>query len=318
MSRSIILDCDPGHDDAFAIMMAGADPRVNLLAVTTVAGNAEIEKTTRNARQICEYIGLSDVPVYRGADGPLLRDQLTATHVHGASGLSGADLPELKQPMAEDHAVDMIIEMVRHHTTPITLVPIGPLTNIAMALRKAPDIVGNIADIVLMGGGYRGNHTPAAEFNILADPEAASIVFDSGVPIVMCPLEVTKQSVATEAERKKIAAMDGEVAQFASRLLYFADENYRQLFGHGNPAIHDAVAVAYCCDPSVMTTQEARVDVELHGIYTYGMTVIDTDHKSDRKNNAIIGCHLAAATFWEMMSASFASLSRGESSWPQR
>lgn len=301
MTRKIILDCDPGHDDALALLLAGASAAIDLVAVTTVAGNAEIEKTTENALQVCELAEMTDVPVFRGADGPLLRDPITALDIHGQSGMEGSSLPSATKPLAPGHAVDFIIQELKAAEGKITLVAIGPLTNIAMVINKEPEAANKIEEIVFMGGGYLGNTTPAAEFNMYADPEAAKIVLESNVPLTMCELEMTGQSSASAEIIDKIKAIDNPVAAFASQILEYADKTFRNLFGTDNPAIHDACAVAYCIDPDVFTTKNLRVDMELKGEFTYGMTVIDRQGKTQREPNARVGEALDQDKFWHLM-----------------
>lgn len=307
MAKKIILDTDPGHDDTFALLLAGASSAVDLVAVTTVAGNAEIEKTTTNALKICELGGMKDVPVFRGADGPLLREQVTALEIHGQSGLDGANLPVPNKPLAPGHAVDFMIKELMAAEDKITLVAVGPLTNVALALRKEPRLASKINEIVFMGGGYLGNTTPAAEFNMYADPEAAKIVLNSGVPLVMCELELTGQSQTTSEIRDEIREIGNPATTVAADILAYADQTYRKLFGAGDPEIHDAVAMAYCVDPTVFTTQKLRVDIETRGDYAYGMTVIDRYGKTGWTPNAKVGATLDTEKFWNIMFDAFRS-----------
>ena len=221
--RPIIIDCDPGQDDALAILLALASPEdLEVLAVTAVAGNVPLALTEKNARKIVELAGRSDIPVHAGCDRALQRDPVSATHVHGQTGLDGAELPEPGAPLADAHAVDVIIDLVRAQPGAVTLCPIGPLTNIASAIQRAPDIVAHIDQIVLMGGAIgEGNVTPAAEFNIFADPHAAAIVFELGARLIMLGLDVTHQVLATPARVRAIAEPDTAVSRAVVGLLEF-------------------------------------------------------------------------------------------------
>jgi purine nucleosidase len=220
----IIIDTDPGQDDAAAIMLALGSPEIDLLGITTVAGNVPLELTARNARIICEMSGRTDVKVFAGADGPLQGTQVTAEHVHGRTGLDGPELFEPSFPLQDGHAVDFIIDTLMEEASgTVTLCPIGPLTNIALALQKQPEIAGRIQQIVLMGGGYfaQGNVTPSAEFNIYADPDAAAIVFAAGSPIVMLPLDVTHKVLTTQPRIERIRAVGNRAALAMVKMLEF-------------------------------------------------------------------------------------------------
>jgi len=302
--RKIILDCDPGHDDAIAILLAAASPKVELVGITTVAGNAELEKTTVNALKVCEIAGLADTPVARGAGQPLVRPRETAPAIHGESGLDGPSLPEPAKTVVAEHAVDFIIRHLLQSDGDITLVPTGPLTNIAMAMRREPAILPKIREIVLMGGGTFGNWTPAAEFNIYADAEAAKIVFESGVPLTMCGLDLTHQAMATPAIRERIRRIGNPVADFVVELLDYFMQTYKEVFGMDGQLcapIHDACCVAYCIDPTVFTTRRLRVDIETKGEFTYGMTVIDTTGVTGRPANVNVAHQLDNDKFWNML-----------------
>src|SRR5207237_5271730 len=220
MPRKIILDCDPGHDDAMAILLAHGNPEIELLAITTVAGNQTLDKTSLNARRVATVAGIRDVPVRAASDGPMIRELKTAAHIHGESGLDGPSFGEPTVPLDERHAVDLIIELLMQSNGDITLVPTGPLTNIAMALRKEPRIVRKARKIILMGGAYtRGNTTPAAEFNIAADPEAAAIVFTAGWPLTMVGVDLTHQALATPAVLERIASVGPRVPLLAVQVV---------------------------------------------------------------------------------------------------
>ena len=300
--QKIILDCDPGHDDAIAILLAARSPALDLRAITVVAGNQTLPKTLNNALKVCEFAGITDVPIAAGMSRPLVRDQITAGHIHGASGLDGPDLPDPTLPPAPVHAVDLIVREVLAAPGEIVLVPVGPLTNVASALLREPAIADKLAGIVLMGGGVtRGNATPVAEFNIHADPEAAHVVFESGVPLTMVGLDVTHQSGGGEEERQRVRAVDNPVARLVDELLEFFGQTYRRTFGFASPPIHDACAVAQVIEPGVVRTRRSNVVVETRGSFTYGMTVCDLHGVTGREPNAEVGLELDRQRFWELL-----------------
>lgn len=302
MPVPIIIDCDPGHDDALAIMLAAADPAVDLLAITTVAGNQTLEKTTLNARRVCTIAGITDVPIAAGCARPLLQPLAVAEDVHGASGLDGPRFPEPTVDVVPEHAVDLIHRILLEHPEPVTLVPTAPLTNIALLLMRHPDSAARIREIVLMGGSTeRGNRTPAAEFNIMTDPEAADIVFRSGVPLTMCGLNVTHQALATPEIRARFDGLGTELGRVCSELLAFFASTYSRLWGMPHPPLHDPVAVARVIDPAIVDVKDANVTVELHGRYTRGATVVDLHRYLDRPVNARVAVHLDAERFWDRM-----------------
>lgn len=271
--EKIILDCDPGHDDAIAILLAAGSPEIDLLAITTVAGNQTLEKVTRNAMAVCAAGGIT-VPIAAGAQGPLVRPQCVAEDIHGDSGLDGPVLPPATSELDPRHAVDMIIDIVMaHEPGTVHLVPTGPLTNIALAIRKEPRIVERVKSVVLMGGAYeRGNTTAAAEFNIYADPEAAEAVFAANWDVTMVGLELTHQATATPDVIERIAAVGGPLATFVTDMIDFFSSTYLDRFGFPDPPVHDPCCVARLIDPAVFTTREAFVAVELTGRWTSGMT----------------------------------------------
>ncbi len=268
----IILDCDPGHDDALAMIVAAR--HCELLGVTTVAGNAPVERTTRNALVIRELLGI-DVPVHRGAHRPLLVDAVHADYVHGQSGMDGADLAEPSRPHDGDDAAGWIIDTCRHRDG-VWLVPTGPLTNIALALRRAPDLASRIAGVSLMGGGLFGNRTAAAEFNIWADPHAAAAVFGAGCPLVISGLQVTHTLLATAERIAEIRALPGALAAVLAELFDFFSATYVARHHHltGAP-VHDPCAVLALTHPQLFTHRRTHVGVEIDGRLTRGMTVID-------------------------------------------
>lgn len=304
MTRNkIILDCDPGHDDAMAILLAHGSPEIELLAITTVAGNQTLPKTTLNAQRICTAAGVRDVPIAAGCDRPLVRELVTAPDIHGVSGLEGPAFSEPTVPVSPVHAVDLIVERVMASDGDITLVPVGPLTNIAMAVRKEPRIVGRVREVVLMGGAYtRGNRTPAAEFNILVDPEAAAIVFEAGWRVTMVPLDLTHQAIATEHVLQRIAALGTPLAGIAVDLLTFFGGTYREVAGFTEgPPVHDPCAVARVIDPGVVHVEEAFVAVETQGRWTAGMTVTDFRGRMGLQPNALVATRLEFERFWDLM-----------------
>lgn len=302
MPVPIIIDCDPGHDDALAIMLAAADPAIDLLAITTVAGNQTLEKTTLNARRVCTIAGITDVPVAAGCARPLLQPLAVADDVHGASGLDGPRFPEPTVDVVPEHAVDLIHRILLEHPEPVTLVPTAPLTNIALLLTRHPESAARIREIVLMGGSTeRGNRTPAAEFNIMTDPEAADIVFRSGVPLTMCGLNVTHQALATPEIRARFDGLGTELGRVCSELLAFFASTYSRLWGMPHPPLHDPVAVARVIDPAIVDVVDANVTVELHGRYTRGATVVDLHRYLDRPVNARVAVNLDAERFWDRM-----------------
>jgi purine nucleosidase len=303
MATSIILDCDPGHDDAVALLLAWGSPEIDLVGVTTVMGNQTIEKVTRNALSVAHIAGITGVPFARGSERPLVRNVETAATIHGESGLDGPTLPEPALELDPRHAVDFIIDTVM--TAPsgtITLVPTGALTNIALAVRKEPRIVSRVREVVLMGGGvHEGNWSAVAEFNIVIDPEAADIVFSAGWPLTMVGLDATHQALATPDVRAAISAIDTGPARFADELLDFFAHSYRDAQGFEHPPVHDPCAVAYVIDPSILTTVRVPLAVELTGTLTLGMTVADfrTPPPDDCVTQVALG--IDADRFWALV-----------------
>ncbi|MEM7025893.1 MAG: nucleoside hydrolase [Pseudomonadota bacterium] len=275
--RPIIIDCDPGQDDALAILMAlGSPEELEVLAITAVAGNVPLAWTEKNARKILELAGRHEIPVHAGCDRPLERDQVTADHVHGRTGLDGADLPEPSIALADDHAVDAIIAALRSRPGRITLCPIGPLTNVAQAIVQAPDIVRHIDEIVLMGGAIgEGNVTPSAEFNLYADPHAASIVFECGAPITMLGLDVTHQVLATPERLRVIEALGTTVSRAVVDLVTFYNRLDQTKRNRPGAPMHDPCVVAYLLRPDLFAGRKCHVVIETAGEHTLGRTVVD-------------------------------------------
>jgi inosine-uridine nucleoside N-ribohydrolase len=271
----VLIDCDPGQDDAIALLLALASPELELLGVTTVAGNQTLDKTTVNALKVLELAGRSDVPVAAGADRPLVAKLVTAGDAHGETGLDGPALPTPRSQPLEQHAVDFLAERVLASDRPVTLVPLGPLTNVALFLAQRPEAAAKLDRIVLMGGAIaEGNMTPSAEFNIWVDPEAAARVFESGHDITMVGLDVTDRAVLT-AEHADTLRSAGGVATAVAEMLDFYGSFYREVYDHGGCPVHDAVAVAHVIRPDLVETVARHVAVELVSGLCRGRTVVD-------------------------------------------
>jgi purine nucleosidase len=310
VKRPIILDCDPGHDDTMAILLARGCPDIELRAITTVAGNQTLAKTTLNARRICTVAGIRDVPIFAGCDRPLRREPIVAGHIHGQSGLDGHEFGAPTVDVADEHAVDYLIRTLLASDGEITLVPVGPLTNIATAVLREPRIVERAREVVLMGGAYaRGNSTPAAEFNIFADPEAAAVVFEAGWPLTMVGLELTHQALVPEQFSTEVAALGTGVSRMITDLLGSYHESYRRAAGLPSAPLHDPCAVAFVARPELMTTQEAFVAVETAGTWTAGMTVTDFTGTLGRPANVTVPTRLDTAGFWALMLDAMRSVS---------
>jgi purine nucleosidase len=303
MPRKIILDCDPGHDDAIAILLAHGNPEIELLAVTTVVGNQTLPKVTRNALAVARIAGITDVPFAAGADRPLVRALENAPDIHGESGMDGPVLPEPAIALDERHAIDLIIDLVMSHEPgEITLVPTGGLTNIALAARKEPRIVERVKEVVLMGGGYHvGNWSAVAEFNIKIDPEAAHIVFNESWPVVMVGLDLTHQALATPEVVERIAAIGTGPARFVEELLEFFGTTYKDAQGFDSPPVHDPCAVAYVIDPTIVRTVKVPIDIELAGTLTLGMTVADFRSPAPADCSTWAATELDHARFWGLV-----------------
>ena len=286
----IIIDCDPGHDDAIALILALASPKLNVLAVTTSAGNQTPDKTLRNALRILTLLGRHDIPVAGGAPKPLLRELIIADNVHGESGLDGPALPEPGFAPQALTAVELMAKTLRASTEPVTLVPTGPLTNIALLLSAHPELKAKIARIVLMGGSAGpGNWTPAAEFNIYVDPEAAEMVFGAGVPITMCGLDVTHAAQVMDEDIERIRAITNPIARTVAELLDFFMIYHRDpKWGFVGAPLHDPCTIAWLLRPELFTGIECHVSVETQGQYTVGMTVVDRYRLSTHEPNATV------------------------------
>ncbi len=307
--KPVILDVDPGHDDAVALMMACGAPDLDLLAVTTVAGNVSLEKTTRNALRVLSLIGRTDIPVAAGAAQPLQRNLRTAEDIHGESGLDGPiEIPPPTFEADDRNAVQLIADTLEASPEPVALIPVGPLTNIALFLREHSELKAKISHISLMGGSIGlGNTTPAAEFNIYVDPEAAREVFESGLPITMSGLDVTHQAGAGPAERERLRSI-GEVGGVVAGFLEFFSGTYGSVFGFDAPPLHDPVAVAAVLQPELLTTRPMRVDVECESELTRGETVCDFYGVKGRPANAEVGVELNREGFFELLYESLGHL----------
>jgi pyrimidine-specific ribonucleoside hydrolase len=307
----IVLDCDPGHDDALAIVLALARPELRLLGLTTVAGNAPLEATTENARRVLALLGREDVRVAAGAAAPRERPLEVAAAVHGAGGLEGADLPEPSVPRLPDDAVAFLRGTLAAASGPVTLVATGPLTNIAALLLSTPDLRSRIARICLMGGAIaEGNWTPAAEFNIWVDPEAAAIVFESGVPITMIGLDVTHQARFRPRDVDRLEALATPAGRVFADLLRYFSRYHAARYGWDGAPIHDAVAVAHLAVPGLIRTASYHVAVETHGQLTRGRTVVDTRGVRDGSGpvpNAEVGLAIDRDRFVELVIEAVAS-----------
>ncbi|MGV8881049.1 MAG: nucleoside hydrolase [Rhodoglobus sp.] len=303
MPTKIILDCDPGHDDAIALLLAHGNPEIELVGVTTVMGNQTIEKVTRNALAVARVAGITGVPFAKGAHRPLVRTIEVAESIHGESGLDGPVLPDAEIELDPRHAVDFIIDTVMaSEPGEITLVPTGALTNIAMAVRKEPRIASRVKQVVLMGGGFHvGNWSATSEFNIVIDPEAAHIVFNESWPLTMVGLDLTHEALATPDVAAAIAAVDTAPARFVGELLEFFGETYKDEQGFDYPPVHDPCAVAFVIDPTVMETVRVPLDVELTGTLTLGMTVADFRAPAPDDCTTHVARNLDHAKFWALV-----------------
>ncbi len=306
MSTPVILDCDPGHDDAIALLLALASPELDVLGVTTVHGNQTLAKTTANALRVLDLVGRADIPVAAGADRPLRRELTVASHVHGETGLDGPTLPPAAREPLDEHAVDFLARTIAASPTPVTLVPTGPLTNIALLLERTGG--ANVERIVLMGGAVaEGNMTPAAEFNIWADPEAARAVFQAGIDATMIGLDVTHKAVTTPALQERLRGA-GAVGSFVAELVDFFTVYHSETYGWDGAPIHDAVAVAAVIRPGLVTTVETNIEVECDSELCRGRTVVDRWQRTERPANAHAAIDLDTGAFFELLIERIGSL----------
>jgi inosine-uridine nucleoside N-ribohydrolase len=297
VTTPVLIDCDPGHDDAIALLLALASPELEILGVTTVAGNQTLEKTTANAFRVLEFAGRSEITVAAGAERPLVRDPFVAAYVHGETGLDGPDLPPAQGSPVDRHAADFLADKIRERDGDVTLVPTGPLTNVALMLALHPD--ARPTRIVLMGGAVaEGNVTPAAEFNIWWDPEAAARVFASGIDLTMVGLDVTHKALFTQAH---VGRLDGRVGQMVTELLGFYDRFHREVYGFDGSPIHDAVAVAQAMRPDLVETLFRNVEIDVESELCRGRTVVDLWRRTEREPNAHVGVDIDADAFLELL-----------------
>ncbi len=310
--RKIIIDTDPGQDDAVAILLALASPEdIEVLGITAVAGNVPLALTEKNARIVCELAGKPDTLVFAGCDAPIKRKLVTAEHVHGKTGLDGPQLSAPTMPLQDQHAVDFIIETLRAEPSgTVTLCPIGPLTNIAVAFERAPDIIARVQEIVLMGGAYFevGNITPTAEFNIYVDPEAAKIVFAAGAPLVVMPLDVTHKALTTKSRIDAFRAMKTSVGDMVAAWTDFFERFDMEKYGSEGAPLHDPCTIAYLIDPDLFAGRHINVEIEAESDLTLGMTVADWWRVTDRPANALFVKDIDAAGFYDLLATRLARL----------
>jgi inosine-uridine nucleoside N-ribohydrolase len=302
MPVPILLDCDPGHDDAVAILLAAGNDAIDLRAITTVAGNCSLDLATINARRVAALAGLDGVPIAAGAAGPRAGELITAPDIHGRTGLDGYDLTTGEPPLDPRSAVELLADTLAESSEPLTLVATGPLTNVAALLEERPEARSRIHEIVLMGGSTeRGNTTPAAEFNIYVDPDAAALVFESGVPLTMIGLNLTHQALATREVLERIEALPGEPARAVAGWMEFFGSRYERVFGRFAPPVHDPCTIAVLIEPDVMRRVDTFVAVETEGRWTRGATVVDLHNRLGRPPNARVAVELDAPRFWDLV-----------------
>ncbi len=308
--QSIIIDCDPGQDDAINLLLAMSSPdELDILGITAVAGNVPLALTERNARLMCDIAGRSDIPVYAGCARPMVRDLVTAEHVHGTTGIDGAEISEPVLPLQEQDAVDFIVDTFRAASdSTITLVPTGPLTNIATAITKAPDILPKVKEIILMGGAMResGNYSPSAEFNILVDPQAADIVFKCGRPITQMGLDVSHQVLSTRERIDRIKQIDNQAAQATVGMLDFFNRHDTKKYKYLGAPLHDPCTVAYLLRPDIFEGKLCNVSVETQSVLTMGNTAVDFWHVTDRPKNSNWIHTVDADAFYELLTSRLA------------
>lgn len=310
--RKIIIDTDPGQDDAVALLLALASPEeLDVLGVTVVAGNVPLDLTVKNACIVCELAGKAETKVFAGCEKPMGRKLVTAEHVHGKTGLDGPVMPEPTMQVQDTHAVDFIIETLRAEPAKtVTLCPLGPLTNIATALKQAPDIAEKIEEIVLMGGAYFqvGNITPAAEFNIYVDPQAADIVFKSGIPIVVMPLDVTHKALTTQPRVDAFRALGTKAGTMVAEWTDFFERFDKEKYGSAGAPLHDPCVIAYLLEPEMFSGRHVNVEIETTSELTMGMTVADWWRVTDRVPNAMFMGDLDADRFFDLLTTRIARL----------
>ncbi len=297
----IILDCDPGHDDAVAIMLAAREPSLELLGVSVVAGNQTLENTQRNARNVLQWLG-ADIPVYAGCDRPMVRDKVIAADIHGSTGLDGPVFPPLTKKLEPEHAVQFLIRTLLESEGDITVVTTGPMTNLAMAMRLEPKITEKIRRIVLMGGSFtNGNVTPAAEFNIIADAEAASVCFRSGRPITMVGLDVTRKALCYPEIVERMGRIGNRASNLFVALMGHFCKTQKQIFGWEGGPLHDPVTIAYLIDPEVLVTKPMNVQIDIRSTQSYGRTNCDYYGYQKLPPTAEVAVDIDVARFWDIV-----------------
>ena len=304
MTLPIIIDTDPGQDDALAILLALASPEFDVLGIVAVAGNVPLALTEKNTRKICELAGKPETKVYAGAVRPMVRNLVTAEHVHGKTGLDGPDLPEPLMPLQTQHGVDFIIETIMSRPSgTVTLCTLGPLTNIGLALVKQPKIAPRIKRIVAMGGGFfeGGNITPTAEFNIYVDPHAARLVCDSGIPFTLIPLDCTHQALTTAARIERFRTMKNQSGPASAKLLDFFERFDELKYGTDGGPLHDPCVIAWLLQPELFTSRDVNVAIECKSELTMGMTVVDWWRVTNRKPNATVCRSINAQGFFDLL-----------------
>lgn len=299
--RKIILDCDPGHDDAIAIMLAARHPAIDLLGITIVAGNQTLNKTLVNGLNVCQKLDIN-VPIHAGMPKPIMREQIVADNIHGESGLDGPIFSPLVRKAESKHAIQYIIDTLMNSDGDITLVPVGPLTNIAVAMRMQPAILPKIREIVLMGGAYgTGNFTPSAEFNIYADPEAARVVFTSGVPLVMMGLDLTNQTTCTADVISRIKKVGGPAGELFSDIMSFTLKTQYENYGLAGGPVHDATCIGYLINPDAFKMQDMYVEIDVNNGPCYGRTVCDELGVTGKQPNTKVGMTIDTKWFWDLV-----------------
>ena len=297
----IILDCDPGHDDAVAILMAGGHPAIDLQAITVVSGNQTLEKTAVNAMNVCQYLGL-DIPVYAGCSEPMVRKKIIAGDIHGETGLDGPEFDPLTRTLEKEHAVTFLTRKLMESDGDITIVITGPMTNVGMAMRMEPRIIPKIKQIVFMGGAYtNGNITPAAEFNIAADAEAAYVVFNSGVPITMCGLDITRKVLCYPEIVERMERVGNKASRLFGDLMRFFCKTQKEVFGWEGGPLHDSTTIAYLIDPSVLTLKYVHGSVEIRSEESYGRTNCDIFDYMKKEPNMNVAVDIDVEKFWNLV-----------------
>ncbi|MDA3931212.1 MAG: nucleoside hydrolase [Tenericutes bacterium] len=301
MKRKIILDCDPGHDDAIALMLAGYHKNIDLLGVTVVSGNQTLEKTGKNALNIVQYLDL-DIPVSLGSSRPIIKEEEVCEVIHGESGLDGVDFPSLKLKYDERHAVNLMIDLLLESKEKVTVVTTGPMTNLALAIRINPEILSHIEEVVLMGGSYtNGNVSPAAEFNIYTDPEAAHIVFNSGVKVTMIGLDVTRKVLVLPKIVDRMSKINNRASRLFVDLMKVFNENQRKVFGFPGGPLHDPVTIAYLIDGNLLTINHMHCTIDISHGPSYGRTNCDVFDYQHEVKNTYVATDIDVEKFWNII-----------------